>query len=122
MNASNLPIIPIVLVSAYVALGTLSNLCSLRHRVRAGRTLTPLNPITGLVVMLLTAIAAALHFQSLRVGTAMLVLLLVLMLWGGVYRHCFPADRSAYASPMSRWSAVAINLFGVVAVLCALLA
>ena len=122
MNTSHLPIIPIVLVSAYVAMGTLSNLRSLRHRVRAGRTLTPLNPITGLVVMLLTTIAAALHFQGLRIGTAMLALLLVLMLWGGVYRHCFPADRSAYASPMSRWSAVAINLFGVAAVLCTLLA
>ena len=80
MNASNLPIIPIVLVSAYVALGTLSNLCSLRHRVRAGRTLTPLNPITGLVVMLLTAIAAALHFQGLRVGPALLRLLMKIII------------------------------------------
>lgn len=103
----------IPLLMGYVALGVLSNLLSLRHARRTGRRLTPVNPVAGLAAMLAYCLAAALHLAGQPPGTWLLAALLLLIAYAGVCRHLLAGDPQAYTSPISRWSAIAINAFGV---------
>ena len=60
---------------------------------------------------LYAACAALLHYQVPGANAA-LVAMLLLIGYGGVYRHLC-GDATEYASAASRWSALAINSFGV---------
>lgn len=96
----------------YVALGLIANLMSLVHHLRTGRTLTPVDPRGGLLTMALFAVCvAALHDQIPGADAGLMALLLVIG-YGGIYRH-LTGSANEYASAASRWSAIAINSFGV---------
>lgn len=96
----------------YVVLGAGANLMSWVHRQRTGRTLTPVDPRGGLLIMLLYAACAALRHYQVPGANAALVAMLLLIGYGGVYRH-LRGNADEYASTSSRWSAIAINSFGV---------
>jgi hypothetical protein len=98
----------------YVALGVGANLLSWAHRLRTGRTLTPVDPRGGLLTMTLYAACAALRHYQVPGANAALVAMLLLIAYGGVYRH-LRGNANEYASAASRWSAIAINSFGVLA-------
>lgn len=103
----------------YVVLGAGANAMSLVHRLRTGRTLTPVNPRDGLLTMAVYAsFVALLHYKVPGINAAMLFLLLFIG-YGGVYRH-LRGNANEYASAASRWSAIAINSFGVLITAAAL--
>lgn len=97
----------------YVALGAGSNVMSWVHRLRTGRTLTPVDPRGGLLTMVLYATCAASRHYQVPGANAALVAMLLLIGYGGVYRH-LRGNANEYAGEASRWSAIAINSFGVV--------
>lgn len=109
------------LLCVYVALGMRSNFQSLLHQRRTGRALTPVNPVTGIVFMALIALSAALHVSGLRWASVLLFGLLVVVAYVGVLRHLLNSNPASYASPSSRKRAIAINLFGVLAMALVLL-
>lgn len=96
----------------YVALGLMVNLMSLVHRLRTGMTLTPVDPRGGLLTMALYAVCVASRHAQVPGADAALVALLLVIGYGGVYRH-LRGSADEYASAASRWSAIAINSFGV---------
>ncbi len=96
----------------YVALGAGANVMSWVHRLRTGRTLTPVDPRGGLLTMALYAACVALRHYQVPCANAALVAMLLFIGYGGVYRH-LRGDANNYANAASRWSAIAINSFGV---------
>ncbi|TAG47914.1 MAG: hypothetical protein EAZ30_07985 [Betaproteobacteria bacterium] len=103
----------------YIVLGVGANVLSLLHRQRTGKTLTPVNPRDGLLTMAVYALCMALmHHNIPGIGVAMLLLLLAIS-YKGVYLH-IRANANEYATAGSRWSAIAINSFGVVITAAAL--
>lgn len=97
----------------YVLLGVGANAVSLAHRLRTGRTLTPVDPRGGLAIMALYAAVVTGSHLSVPGADAVMLGMLLIISYGGVYCHfCRSVDE--YASAASRWSAIAINTYGVV--------
>lgn len=96
----------------YVALGLIANLMSLVHRLRTGNTLTPVDPRGGLLTMTLYSGCVALRHDQVPGAEVTLATMLLLIGYGGVYRH-LRGSTNEYANAASRWSAIAINSFGV---------
>jgi hypothetical protein len=96
----------------YVALGLIANALSWVHRLRTGRSLTPVDPRGGLLTMALYAACVASRHYQVPGANAALVTMLLIIGYGGVYRH-LRGNVDEYASAASRWSAIAINSFGV---------
>jgi hypothetical protein len=68
---------------------------------------------------LYAACVASRHNQVTGADTA-LVAMLLLISYGGVYRH-LRGNANEYASEASRWSAIAINSFGVLITIATLI-
>ena len=108
------------LQALYVAMGVGFNLLSVVHHRRTGHTHTPVNPWVGLVIMALYAGVSTLHVMGIRAGTAGLVIMLVLIVYGGILRHLHPASSNQYTSTAMRRTALAINGFGALITIVAL--
>ena len=96
----------------YVAVGLVANAMSWVHRLRTGKTLTPVDPRGGLLTMVLYAACVVLRHYAVPGTDAALVVMLLVIAYGGVYRH-LRSDANEYACAASRWTAIAINSFGV---------
>ncbi|MEO8135791.1 MAG: hypothetical protein ABI831_17670 [Betaproteobacteria bacterium] len=96
----------------YVVLGLGVNAMSLLYRRRTGRTLTPVDPRGGFAVMALYAMSATGNHLKVPGAGAALLVLLVIIGYGGIYDH-LRRPATEYATRTSRWTAIAINAFGV---------
>lgn len=104
-------ILPVI----YAILGISANVCSQIHCAQTGQTLTPVRPLLGLATMALYAGFVSLRFHRVPSGTGGLALTLCAIAYGGIYRHWRTPTAMGYASTRSRYAAITINLFGVVA-------
>ncbi len=77
---------------SYAFLGGAMNYMSLLHFRRKGRYYTPTSPITGIALM---------------------VIFVILISLGGGLKHLLAVNSESYLSESTRWSALAINIYGV---------
>ena len=102
-----------ILQGAYVALGIVANAASQVRGARTGKFLTPVKPVHGMLMMAIYAAFAFLSARSLPAGRAGLAVVLLVIAYGGIYRHWRPPSSAAYASACARHVAMGINAFGV---------
>jgi hypothetical protein len=99
---------------SYVVLGVLMNLMSLWHHRKTGHYYTPTLPSAGLATMGLYALCLPLRFLDYQLPFKITMAIFVIVLGtGGVLKHLVSGSTQRYASPRSRWAAIAINIYGV---------
>ncbi len=107
-----------VAVNAYFILAIGYNVLSVVMNDVTGRSLSPTDPVSGIMFMTLlylVYVGEALLGDGAR--TALLILFLLLISRFGIYRHLVGYDEKHYHS-RSAWAlAIAINLFGVTAMI-----
>lgn len=103
-----------ILQVSYVVLGVLMNLMSLRHRRKTGHYYTPTSPSAGLATMGLYALCLPLRFLDSQLPFKITMVIFVIVLGtSGVLKHLVSKTPERYASPRSRWAAIAVNIYGV---------
>lgn len=90
------------------------NAMSLLSYKRTGRYYTPTKPVTGLCMMLAYALSLLLGLLESQVPFRIAMAAFVMPLFTrGVLIHLTARDRSGYSTATAKWSAIAINLYGV---------
>lgn len=99
---------------SYAFLGGAMNYMSLLHFRRKGRYYTPTSPITGIVMMILYALCVPLQLIANQAPyQALMVIFVILISLGGGLKHLLAVNSESYLSESTRWSALAINIYGV---------
>lgn len=111
-----------IAVNAYFVMAVGYNLLSLAWIDWRRRPLAPTDPVQGIVIM---ALLYLIHSAKTTLGATAWTLLtgvfLLLILRFGIYRHWGNYNTEDYASKTAWITAIAINVYGVLVLLLALL-
>ncbi len=99
---------------SYALLGGLMNFMSLLHYRKTRHYYTPTNPTAGVVMMILYAFCVPLQLIANRAPyQVLMVVFAILISLGGVLKHLLAKNSEGYTSATARWTAIAINTYGV---------